>query len=323
MTSGAAIRQGFGLARRIRSAVWVLFFANLGLAALAAVPIYRGIVGFTGHSLMSRELARGLPTDWLTDFAFNSPGSLDRYGEIIALIGLLSIPINSILAGGVLGCLRRPEQRFSLGEFFRDVVRYAWRLLRLMVIGLILYWLIFRLVNQSLGGFIDRWTSDWASDRSAFWLQAGVGLLLVLGLVFVNLIMDYARVRLVREDGTSAVWAFLTSLGFCLRRFPRAVTVYLVPTLAGLALLGVYWLVVPWSAINAPRGEGPWTLHRETLIVALLFIGQQVVMFGRYWFRVAAWAGEWSLYSGLQPGPSVGAGETGVPPVPSEGEAAA
>jgi hypothetical protein len=323
MTSGAAIKKGLGLARRIRSAVWVLFFANLGLAALAAFPIYRGILGFTGHSLMSGELARGLPFDWLTDFAFNSAGSFERYGEIIALLGLITIPVNTVLAGGVLAHLRNPEQSFSLGGFFRGAARYAWRLLRLMIIGLIFYWLVFRILNESMGNLIESRTGDWQSDRTVFWIQLGAGILLLLGLGFINLVIDYARVKLVQEDGTSAAWAFLASLGFCLRRFPGAVTVYAVPMLAGLALLGLYWLAVPWDVINAPGGEGAWGLHREPLIVALLFIGQQIVMFGRYWFRVAAWAGEWSYYPGTRRGPEVAASGVVPSPSPAVGQAAA
>jgi hypothetical protein len=298
MTSRAAITQGLSMARRGRGTVWVLFLTNLGLAALAALPIYRGILQFTGYSLMSQELLRGLPTDWLTDFAFNSPGSLGRYAAVIALVGLFSIPVNTILAGGVLGRLRNLDVPFSLGEFFRDTCRYAWRLIRLMILGLICYWIVFRLLNQGLGSLLDKWTYDWQSDRADFWVRLGAALLLLLGLGFVNLILDYARVKLVMEDGSSAAWAFVSSLGFCLARFRRAVTVYALPMLCGLALLGLYRLVVPWSVINAPVAEAGWTQYRGPILVASLFIVQQAVMFGRYWFRVATWAGEWSYYSG-------------------------
>ena len=300
MTSGAAIKQGLGLARRMRSSVWVLFLVNLGLAALAAFPIYRGILRFTGHSLMSAELTQGLPLDWLTDFGFNSAGSFDRYAELIALVGLLTIPVNTVLAGGVLACLRDSEQKFSIGQFARDAARYAWRLLRLMAIGLFFYWLVFRVLNQGLGNLIDARTADWQSDRAVFWVHLGAGILLVIFLGFVSLVIDYARVRLVREEGSSAAWAFLSSLGFCLRRLPGAATVYVVPMLVSLALLGLYWLVVPWSLINAPEAAQGLARYREPLAVALLFVGQQVVIFGRYWLRVAAWAGEWSYISASQ-----------------------
>jgi len=288
MTSRAALKQGFSLARRGRAAIWVLFLVNLGLAALAALPIYHGILQFTGQSLMSQELLRGLPTDWLTDFSLNSPGSLSRYAAVIAVAGLLSIAVNTVLAGGVL----------SLAEFFRDTCHYAWRLIRLMILGLICYWVVFRLLNQGLDNVLDKWTYDWQSDRTVFAVRLVAAALLLLGLGFVNLIIDYARLKLVMEEGSSAAGAFLSSLGFCLRRFRRAVTVYALPTLCGLALLVFYRLIVPWSLINAPVAQTGWTQYRGPLLVALLFIVQQVVIFGRYWFRVATWASEWSYYSG-------------------------
>lgn len=295
MTSRGAIKQGFGLAWRARSAAWVLFLANLGVAALAGWPIYHGILRFTGHSQMSQTLTTGFSVDWLTDFSFNSLGSLERYGQVITLSGLLSILMDSILAGGVLGCFRDPNPYRSLADFFGDCGHYAWRLLRLLMIGLIGYWIVFRVLNQGLGNLTDNWTRYWLDDRLVFWVKLVPGLLVLLGLGFVNLVMDYARVRLVIQDGASAAEAFLAALGFSLSRLREAVFVYVIPSLCGVALLGVYLLVTPWSRINSPWSATGW---REPLTLALLFVGQQVIMFGRYWFRVATWASEWSYYSG-------------------------
>ena len=172
-------------------------------------------------------------------------------------------------------------------------------MLWVMVIGLVCYWAVFRVVNQSLGHRADRWTQDWLDERPVFWVKLGVTALVLAGLSFVNLVLDFARVRLVMDERTGALQAFLASLGFSLVRFRRAVTVYAIPSLGGVALLVLYRLVVPWSAVNAAGSAGSLQQYREPFVLALLFLGQQLIMFGRYWFRVAAWAGEWSLYSGL------------------------
>ncbi len=300
MTAGTAIKQGFRMTRRADRAVWILFLANLAVAAVAGLPIYRGILRFTGHSLMSGELARGFSVDWLTDFIINSSGSLNRYALAIAYLGLLSIVVNSILSGGVLARFRQPDLIPPSAGFFRDTLRYAWRMVRLMIIGLVGYWLVFRFLYQGLNGLIDKWMRDVLDDRPVFWAHLAVGVLVVAGLVFVNLVMDYARVNLVLRDESSAVAAFLSSLGFSLRRLRKALIVYAIPALLGLVLLGIYRLVVPWEFINTSLGaSGGWP-YREPLVLALLFIGQQVVMLGRYWFRVATWASEWSYYTSLQ-----------------------
>jgi hypothetical protein len=300
MSVGASVRQGLSIARRSGSAIWILFLANLVIAALAGFPIYRGIQRFTGYSLMGRELARGFPVDWLTDLAFNDPGGFDRYATVIVGMGLVSLVLNSILAGGVLTRFKAPDVKYSLGDFFRDTGRYAWRLVRLLIIGLICYWTIFKLLNEQLGQWVDHRTLNWADDRAVFGARFAVSLLVVLGLGFVNLVMDYARVRLVLEEGTGAIQAFLASLGFSLGRLGRAIGVYVVPSFCGLALLGVYRLLFPWGFLNGTIAEGSHI--RVPLALAGLFVVQQVVMLGRYWFRVATWASEWSLYSSARTG---------------------
>jgi hypothetical protein len=300
MTAINALRQGFKLARRSRSVVWILLLANLAVAALAALPIYQGILRSTGHSLMSETLATGFSTDWFTDFAFNNSGSLARYAQIILFFGVLSLPVNSILAGGVLGRFLAPDQSYAAGDFFRSARRYAWRMLWLMAIGLFCYWAVLRVVHVGLGHRADVWFENSIDDRPVFWAKLGVAALTVLGLGFVNLVLDFARVRLVMDEGTGVLQAFLASLGFSLARFGRAVVVYVLPMLCGIALLGIYRLVVPWSAIYTTGYTGSLQQYREPFVLALLFLGQQLIMFGRYWFRVATWAGEWSLYAGLR-----------------------
>jgi hypothetical protein len=295
MSIGSSFRQGLSITRRSRSSVWVLFLANLALAAAAGFPIYQGIQSFTGHSLMGRELARGFSVDWLTDFTFNNPGGFHRYATVIVAMGLVSLALNSILAGGVLARFRAPDLNYSLGDFFHHTGHYAWRLLRLLVIGLICYWIVFELQNEMVGRLVNHWTGNWADDRSAFCAHLAVALLALLGLGFVNLVMDYARVRLVLEEGMGALQAFLASLGFSLGRLRRAIGVYVVPSFCGLALLGVYRLLFPWGFINVAIADGSHS--RQPLALAVLFVVQQLVVFARYWFRVATWASEWSYYS--------------------------
>jgi len=297
MTVGEAIRTGFRLARRSGVALWILFLANLGLAAVAGLPIYRGILRFTGHSLMSQTLFYGMSPDWLTDFAVNSAGSLDRYAQAIAFLGLLAIPVNSILAGGVLGRLQRGfDQPYTTGNFFRDAGRYSGRLLRLMIIGLVCYWIVFRVLNQALGALVNDWLRDSLDDRPVFWAHLGVSALVIIGLVFVNLVIDFARVKLVMEGGTSAAVAFLGALGFSLGRLRRAVSVYAAPSICGLVLLLIYRAVLPWHLVNSPMAEAG--KYREPLTLALLFFAQQLIVLGRYWFRVSTWASEWAFFSG-------------------------
>jgi len=310
VSARTAVRQGFTLARQARSAVWVLFAANMGLALVAGLPIYHGILHFTSHSLMSDKLATGFPVNWLTDFSFNSPGSLEHYAQFIGFLGLIALPVNALLAGGVLARFHHPEGPFRLGTFFRDCGRYAWRMIWLMAIALLGYWAVFHFVHAGLGKRVDHATFYWMDDRTVFLARLGVGILLLLALAFVNMVIDFAQVRMVFNQGSGVLESFLASLGFSIGHLPRAVAVYAIPSLGGLALLGIYRLVTPWHMINAALGGHAGASYQASLALALLFIGQQLVIFGRYWFRVAAWASEWSLYASRR-GPAKAAGESG------------
>jgi hypothetical protein len=297
VSARAAVRQGLRLARRSRSAVWVLFMANLLLAIVAGLPIYQGMLNFTSHSLMSRKLLTGFSVNWFTDFAFNSHGALEKYAQFIMVMGLIALPVNAILAGGVLGRFQRLQERFRLGTFFCDCGRYAWRMLWLMIVALAGYWVVFRFVLSGLGGMVNHATLYWTNDRSVFVVHLGAGILVLLGLAFVNLVIDFAQVRIVFGEGSGFVEAFLASLGFCIGRLPKAIVVYTIPSLCGLALLVIYRLVTPWHVIHAALGDSTKAPYEALLVLGLLFIGQQFVMFGRYWFRVATWASEWSFFA--------------------------
>jgi hypothetical protein len=172
-----------------------------------------------------------------------------------------------------------------------------------MIIGLVCYWIIFGVLNRGLGGLIDKQTRHWLDDRPVFWLHLGQYALLLFALLFLNLALDYARVKLLMQESSSAVESFLASLGFSLRRLRNAATVYAVPSLLGIALLVLYRLVTPWSRINANLGNPQASRSLEPMTVAALFITQQVIMFGRYWFRIATWASEWVYFRDAQPGP--------------------
>ena len=76
--------------------------------------------------------------------------------------------------------------------------------------------------------------------------------------------------------------------------------VYAIPALCGLALLGVYRVLMPWPILHVALGDTSKDSYETALVLGALFLGQQLIMFGRYYFRVATWASEWSFYAGMR-----------------------
>jgi hypothetical protein len=93
-------------------------------------------------------------------------------------------------------------------------------------------------------------------------------------LVGVNVLFDYARIRLVVEDRHSAVGALLAGARFFGRHAGACLGLYALNTLTFLAVVGAYALVAPGA------GSGGWTVWvalsvGEALIVARLAVKLQ------------------------------------------------
>ena len=280
---GTLLRRGFSLACRRWAVVRLIFVVNLILAAVVAMPVYYAVSEFTGHSRMATALLEGFSPEWFTDLQHNRPSWLSLMARTTLAGGLFGLLFNALLAGGMLGSFRDPEQNYSGKDFFQAVVRHAGRLLRLLLLGLLCYWLMFWLLNVEARAVLGRLTTDEVNELWSARADVFLSVLLVAGLLYLNLILDFARLRLVLGDKRSALSSAVFALRFVHRNRMRSLMVYSVPGLCGLFLLGLYLAAVSQLSVS------------NLWIVGLLFLIQQGVMFGRYWFRMAAWAGEWVL----------------------------
>lgn len=281
-----ALGKGFSAARRRIGVARLVLGLNLLVAMFVALPLYYAIVKFTGHSKVATDLLQGFSPDWLLDFRHNNSGWFTRFGQAVLAGGLVSLFMNALLAGGMLGALRNPQVVYPARDFFQDVLRYAARLLRLLILGLVCYWVVFWVLNVGLRGLLERWAERSTNNLWASLIEVSLAVLILAGLFYINLILDFARIRLVLGEEQKVIGAFRGAWRFVRRRFFKCLTVYLVPGLAALALLGLYRLLMPLVPA--------WTSWG----IMVLFLLQQLVMFARYWFRMATWAGEWALFSG-------------------------
>ena len=281
---GTVLRRGFSLACRRWTVARLVLIMNLILAAVVAMPVYYAVSEFTGHSRMATALLEGFSPEWFTDLQRNRPDWLSLMARTTLAGGLFALLFNALLAGGMLGSFRDPEQNYSVKDFFQAVVHNAGRLLRLLLLGLFCYWLVFWLVNVKARAVLGRLTTDEVNELWSARADVFLGVLLVAGLLYLNLILDFARLRLVLGDKRSAVESAVFAFRFVHRNWVRSLTVYTVPGLCGLILLGLYLATASQLSVS------------NLWLAGLLFLIQQGVMFGRYWFRMAAWAGEWALF---------------------------
>jgi hypothetical protein len=309
--------------RRVNGAPLVLA-GMVAVTFLIALPLsiaLRGMIAaHLGPSLEAEAAASGTNYDWWQEFSSQATGlgttfipSIIGFGAVLEnLSNLLDdapmattiagaatawMVIWTFLAGGVLDRYARQRPTRTHG-FFSACGTHFWRFLRLGVLALALYAWLFGPVHAWIFDDFYPWaTRDLAVERTGFAIRFACYLLFGLLLVAVNLMFDYARVRIVVEDRRSALGALVAGLRF-VRRNRQTLYLYLLNSAVFVVLALVYGLVSP----GAPgAGLSMWL----TLALGQLYI------VGRHYVKLLFYASEIALFQGAL----AHAGYTAAPPV--------
>ena len=234
------------------------------------------------------EQARGLGTTFtptIIGFAAtldNTNSILDGQREIMPVMAAIAAYLATwiFLMGGIVDRYGRQRRTRAYG-FFAACGGYFPRLLRLAAVAALVYWWLFAYVHPWL---FDEWYSDLTRDvnveRVAFAWRLGLYVLFAVPLLLVNVVFDYARVRLILEDRRSVLGAVAAALRFITRN-ARAVA-----TLSAVNALVFLLIVAAWAAV-APRTDWPvlaafgigqlYLLAR--MVLKLQFVASEVALF--------------------------------------------
>jgi len=287
-----------------------MVFGVYALTVAAAVPfavVLRGdIEAHLGRSLVAHTVADGVSYDWWQEFLTQASGIgstftpaivgfastldhlsgvLDAQGEAVPIAGLVAVYLVTwtFVSGGILDRYARRRATGAYG-FFGAAGACFWRLLRLGLVAALVYALLFAYVHRwLLDDAYDRLTRDLTAERLVFAWRVALYALFGALLVAVNVVFDYAKIRLVVEDRRSALGALRAALAFVTRHTDRVLALY-----AANALLFVL-LIAGWAAAAPGAGRAGWTMWvafagaqlyvLARLVVKLQFMASQTALF--------------------------------------------
>lgn len=270
----AAVRRAW----RVWALVWAL---TLAFAALVVLPAAALLGTNLGHSLYAAQMLGNFDMSWIREFQLQTAGApLTSLPPLIIALALGYLILMTFLNGGALAVFT------GTTTFWSGCGRYFSRLARLLPYALLCYGLVFA-VNLGLEK-AGKQIWDSSMEERPFdiygWARALVILLLVL---LVNMIFDYAKIRIVAADAPSAWRAALGALRFVWRNFGRTASTYALVSLAGLALAAAWWML---SGV-LPRTTIAW------LVIVLL--AQQACVLARVWIRLLYLASGTELHTAL------------------------
>jgi len=206
-----------------------------------------------------------------------------RLDPVILGVGALYLLAQTFLAGGLIGVYRSPSRGFTLRGLLHGAGFYFGRLVRVSLIALALAYVVFRL-NAPFARWADHMARESVSEVGALAWAFGRHLMLLLALLLVHLLSSYAKVIVVVEERSSALLAFVSALGLCLRRGGEVLGHALA---VAVLFMGALWLYV--------QVDGLWvTTGYKTQLLALLLM--QAFVITRISLRLGFLAGQVSLY---------------------------
>ena len=268
--------------------VSVFFGLYLVAGAALAAPMYAELETWAGGNAFAGEMLQGFDHLWATDFRFWRAGFIETFRQAVVWAAILFAIFQAALVAGALEVLRdEPNAGGWLSPFRRGCARHLGPFLRLVALGAVLYWLAFLLLNDLGAQLIERVTRNLLPEWPLLALTwARVALLLAV-LFAINLTLDYARVRIVTEDRSSALLALIGAAGFVRSQFNCAAGAYTLWGLAALALTLLYLFLaslIPQSSLAT---------------MALWFAVAQTYLFFRLWMRLGFYASATALVSRL------------------------
>lgn len=308
MSPAAAFREGL---RRVNGAP-ALLAGTFAVTVMVSLPLAYALQGMiAAHldaSLAADAAASGTNPEWWREFLSqatglgttfvpsltgfgavlnNLTGLLDRTRPAATIIGVTAawMVLWTFLTGGVIDRLARARRTRSQG-FFAACGMHFWRLLRLGLFALIAYFLLFRYVHSWI--FDDAYgslTRNVTAERTAFAIRLGGYAIFGALLLLCNVILDYARIRMIVEDRRSAIGALVAGGRFVGRRTAMVLGVYALNALAFLVLVILYAVVTP----GAPRsGFAMWVA---------LGLGELYIL-GRHYLKLLFYASQTALFQG-------------------------
>ncbi len=269
--------------------LWIVYYLTTLLFALAAaLPLAALLFSNLGHTLWADRMLANFDLEWFAEFAYKTggwPGMAYGSGALLLAGGFFLLA--TFLAGGAITTFGAAPGGYDAGVFWGACGRNFGRLLRLGVVAGVFYAVVIAAYGWS-GSLQDSLFRNSMVERPVAlfsWGRAGVAVVLLL---FVNMIADYARVRLVVDDSRRALRAFFGSFRFVFRNFGAAAGVY------ALALLAV--------AVLAAAGHFATRAVPQTAVAWLLLLAslQQAFILGRIWVKLLFYAGETAVYQALR-----------------------
>lgn len=303
-----------GLTNTLKAArmILLLLIINLAFSLILALPMYHSLKDSFGDSLVGERMAEGFDYLWWEEFRDEAEGlektftpSIIGKGailnnleglimmrifdlpSIILIMGLLYIILHTFLSGGILSIFNSKGGKFSIGDFFQGAGSHFFRFFLLMLLSWLFFILLPFVSFGILGTVLENVRENAFSEITPFYLGLVFNLVVLVLLLFIQMVFDYGRIKIVLEESRNVMKSALGAFRFVFR--------HLGSTLGLFSLLFLVQVAVTFVYISL-QGFIPQSYFWGVLIA---FLFQQAFIFSLIWVRCWLYSAQMELYKFL------------------------
>jgi hypothetical protein len=301
--------RGFMATGRIPKMVLFLFTVNLFFSLLLAIPMYNSLKDSFGRSEVGSRMTQDFDYIWWQEFRDEARGlettfspsiigkgailtNLDNLIQmrlfssppILLVFGLFYIILHTFLAGGILSIFSQDAPRFTMKQFIQGAGSHFLRFLGLMLFSWVFIIAIGGLLRDVFISILSGISSNSFSEVTPFLIRLGFSALIFIFLLFIQMVFDYARIKVVLEESRNILKSTLEALAFIFKYPFSTFGLFYLILLFQVAVTVIYILLQE----IIPQSNLPWVLAA--------FIIQQLFIFSVIWIRCLLYSSQMQLY---------------------------
>jgi hypothetical protein len=305
--------KGFNNTGRVTRMLILLLVINFAFSLILAVPMYHSLKDSFGNSLVGERMAKGFDYLWWEEYRDEARGlettftpSIIGKGAIlnnlegliqlrvfdlppvVLIFGILYIILHTFLAGGILSIFRKGEFKFSMKAFFKGAGSHFFRFFLLMLFSGVFFLIIGQGVKMGFDSILESVQDSAFSEITPFYLGLVFSAVLFFLFLFVQMVFDYGRIKIVLEDSPNVLESTAGAFGFVFRHLGSTLGLFYLLFLVQILFTLFYILIqgiIPQSSF---------------LGVALAFLFQQIFIFGLIGIRCWLYSSQMELYRYLK-----------------------
>jgi hypothetical protein len=264
--------------------VLLLWLFNFLFGFIIFYLLYNRLLQAMSRSAISEGMQSKVNYHFVFEFLANHGQAWATTRSAALILVLVYILFSIFLLGGILYSLTEIQRTSFLQCFFQGCGKFFGRFFRLFVYSLILWFVLFVLmfILYQVGSAL---TGNGANEKLVYYLFLVGGAIGLFFIFFINMIQDYARIKIVTEDSRYVFRSLFQSIGFVFKRLGGTLVLYYLLVLTGVVIAVVYWglrSVIPFSSGAA---------------ILVTFVVYQLFIASHAWLKVAFQAGQLSYYT--------------------------